>query len=148
MFYLTAKKVTVSLNLHNYKHKKLIIKKIYLKNTNLEVYNLYIFTTIFHLCQCITAFMIYSTFYLHNCSFQLKLLDTLDNVTPGRAETCTRQIVDSGYSPEKFICSFHYQVFTRKHSDRQYCKILLIKVNNTFIYEHKLMMMIWKVTTC
>jgi hypothetical protein len=92
--------------------------------------------------------MIYATFYLHSCSFQLKLLDTLDNVTPERAKTCTRQIVDRGYSPEKFICSLNYQVFTRKHSDRQYCKTLLIKVNNTFISVHKLMMMIWRVTTC
>jgi hypothetical protein len=48
MFYLTAKSVTVSWNLHNYKHEKLIIEKFVLKNTNLEgpikycLYNLYI----------------------------------------------------------------------------------------------------------
>jgi len=48
MFYLTAKSVTVTWNLHNYKHEKLIIKKFVLKNINLEgpikycLYNLYI----------------------------------------------------------------------------------------------------------
>jgi len=82
MFHLTAKSVPVSLNLHNYKHEKLIITKFILKNTGLEglikfsLYNLYIFTTLFHLCQCTTAFTIYATFNLHNCSFQLKLVDT------------------------------------------------------------------------
>jgi hypothetical protein len=46
--YLTAKTVTVSWTLHNYKHEKLIIKKFILKNTNSEgpikhcLYNLYI----------------------------------------------------------------------------------------------------------